>query len=85
MSMALKSLAAAAVLAALAACAHTKATDMADGNRGYAVSCGGGGSWSKCLVRAGRVCRSSGYVVSYGDEVDGELVVECKGKTSSQN
>jgi len=57
----------------------SRITYLADGSRGYAVSCGGfTQSWVTCLKRAGRLCRSNGYVVGYESEIDRQLVVRCK-------
>jgi hypothetical protein len=63
----------------LSGCVHTKNTYLADGNRGYSVTCSGiMSSWSGCLVKAGRMCGKRGYLIRYSDEVDREMLVECK-------
>ncbi len=67
-----------AALAALAGCSHSRLTYLADGKTGYAIRCDGMMTdWSACLVRAGRMCRKNGYLVSYSDEINRELLVEC--------
>ena len=63
-------------------CMHSRATHLADGQRGYSISCAAvGHKWTSCLVRAGRLCGERGYLVSYADEIERELLVECKGAT----
>lgn len=64
---------------ALAACGSTRATYVPDGRRGYVINCGGLlSSWSACLVKAGRACRSSGYDTIRGTEEDRSVLIACK-------
>jgi len=71
-------------LTALGGCVHSKATYLANGRPGYAIKCGSfTTSWTACLVRAGKMCHKSGYLVSYSDEVNRELLVECKSGADS--
>ena len=51
-------------------------TYLPDGRAGYAISCGQ--NWSNCVTKAGRLCRTKGYTVSYSDEVYGRMIVGCK-------
>ena len=65
--------------AALSACTHARATYLSDGQRGYSIRCAGWGSdWSTCLMRAGRKCGSHGYQIAYSDEIDRQLIVNCR-------
>jgi hypothetical protein len=66
-------------LAALCGCVHSKSTYLADGKAGYAIRCDSfTTNWASCLIRAGKLCRNAGYSVSYADEVNRELLVECR-------
>jgi hypothetical protein len=68
-----------AMAAALTGCTHAHQTYLADGQRGYSISCSGWGSdWSTCLIRAGRSCGPRGYRVDYSDEIDRRLIVRCR-------
>jgi hypothetical protein len=70
----------------LSSCTHSKAAYLSDGRAGYAVSCGGiGSTWTDCLVRAGRLCGAQGYSVSYSDEIDRRILVECGQVRSGHN
>jgi hypothetical protein len=65
-------------LTTLCACVHSKPTYLADGKPGYAIRCDSfTTNWASCLVRAGKMCRKAGYSVSYADEVNRELLIEC--------
>jgi hypothetical protein len=67
-------------LAAVAGCSSTRMTYLADGRKGYAISCRGlSQNWNSCLVQAGRLCRSKGYAVAYSDEFERELLIGCSG------
>jgi hypothetical protein len=71
-------------LIALTGCTSAKPTYLADGARGYVVSCSGWLSdWSDCLRRAGRVCRTAGYDVSYSDDIDHKMLVACRQPATS--
>lgn len=60
------------------ACQSVKTTYLADGRKGYMVSCHGPFKrWSDCVTQAGRLCQSQGYVVRYEDEFSRELIVAC--------
>jgi hypothetical protein len=56
-------------------CAHIKRTYLADGQPGYFVRCG---TWSNCLVKAGRLCGTRGFTPTYTDELDREMLLACK-------
>jgi hypothetical protein len=63
----------------LTGCTHSRMTYLPDGRAGYAISCSHFyQSWSSCVTKAGRLCRTKGYTVGYSDEVNGELIVGCK-------
>jgi hypothetical protein len=63
----------------LAACTHPRMTYLPDGRAGYAISCNRFyQNWSSCVTKAGRLCRTKGYTVSYSDEVNGQMIVGCK-------
>jgi hypothetical protein len=67
------------VILGIAGCASGKATYLNDGRSGYVVSCGGlWDEWSTCLVKAGKLCRQSGYDTVLSNQVESELVVACK-------
>ena len=62
----------------LLGCSSVKPTFLADGQKGYVVSCHGPlKSWSTCMQTAGKVCRSRGYTIHSGDEFAREMVVSC--------
>jgi hypothetical protein len=64
---------------ALASCGSLRTTYLADGTRGYAISCRGFlNSWDSCLVKAGRICGSRGYDTIEGDKYDRSLLIGCK-------
>jgi hypothetical protein len=63
----------------LAACSSVHSTYVADGRRGFVITCGGIlNSWSSCLVKAGRACGNHGYETIKGDEEDRSLMIACK-------
>jgi hypothetical protein len=63
----------------LSGCLHSHRTYLSDGKSGYSISCGGMfTSWTRCLVKAGRLCGKGGYSIPYSDEVNRELLVECR-------
>jgi hypothetical protein len=70
---------------ALASCtAGLRNTYLADGTRGYAISCRGFlNSWDSCLVKAGRICGSRGYEAIEEDKYDRTLVIGCKTSTTA--
>ena len=60
------------------ACTSVRATYLADGQKGYMITCSGPMKrWSSCVTRAGLVCGPRGYTVRYSDEIERELVVAC--------
>lgn len=62
----------------LCGCTSVRATYLADGQKGYMISCGGPMKrWSSCVTRAGLVCGPRGYTIRYSDEIERELVVAC--------
>jgi hypothetical protein len=64
--------------ASLMGCTHSRMTYLPDGRAGYAISCSHFyQNWSSCVTKAGRLCRSRGYTVSYSDEVNGQMIVGC--------
>ena len=64
---------------ALAGCGSTRNTYLADGSRGYAISCKGMlNSWDSCLVKAGRICGARGYDTIDDDKYDRTLLIGCK-------
>jgi hypothetical protein len=64
---------------ALASCAGVRTTYLADGTRGYSVSCRGFlNTWDSCLVKAGRICGMRGYDTIEGDKYDRSLLIGCK-------
>lgn len=66
-------------IALLCGCTHTRSVYLGNGHQGYNVSCRGlTRTWASCLARAGRLCGSRGYRVAYGDEIEGELQIECR-------
>ncbi len=63
----------------LVACTSARTTYLADGTRGYAVTCKGLlNSWDSCLVKAGRICGSRGYNAINEDQYDRTLFFGCK-------
>jgi hypothetical protein len=67
---------------ALVSCAGLRTTYLADGSRGYAISCRGFlNSWDACLVKAGRICGAHGYDVIEGDKYDRTMLIGCKTST----
>jgi hypothetical protein len=63
----------------LAACSSVHSTYVADGRRGFVVTCGGFlNSWSSCLVKAGRACGNRGYETIKGSEEDRSMMIACK-------
>ena len=64
---------------ACAACTSRHATYAPDGRRSYVITCDGFlNSYSNCLVKAGRACKSLGYEVLKGSEDDRDMLVACK-------
>jgi hypothetical protein len=69
---------------ALVSCASLRKTYLADGSRGYAVSCRGFlNTWDSCLVKAGRICGARGYDTIEGDRYDRTLLIGCKGPATA--
>ena len=67
------------VTSAIGGCVHSKHAYLADGHPGYWVSCKGlTHSWANCLVKAGRVCGAKGFAVGYSDEIERQLLIECR-------
>jgi hypothetical protein len=63
----------------LVSCAGERTTYLANGERGYSVSCRGLlNSWNSCLVKAGRICGSRGYEAINEDQYDRTLLFGCK-------
>lgn len=63
----------------LASCASLRTTYLANGNRGYSISCRGFlNTWDSCLVKAGRICGARGYDTVEGDRYDRTLLIGCK-------
>ncbi len=63
----------------LAACGSVHSTYVADGRRGFVITCGGFlNSWSSCLVKAGRACGNRGYETIKGNEEDRSMMIACK-------
>ena len=63
----------------LAACGSVHSTYVADGRRGFVITCGGFlSSWSSCLVKAGRACGNRGYETMKGSEEDRSMMIACK-------
>ncbi len=63
----------------LAACGSLRTTYLANGERGYAISCRGLlNTWDSCLVKAGRICGARGYDTIEGDKYDRSLIIGCK-------
>jgi hypothetical protein len=67
-----------AVSAALSGCS-THRTYLADGSRGYSITCRGFlNTWDSCLVKAGQVCGPHGYTTIRSSEFDRALLISCK-------
>ncbi len=63
----------------LVSCASERTTYLANGARGYSVSCRGFlNSWDSCLVKAGRTCGTRGYDIVNEDQYDRTLLFGCK-------
>ncbi|MGC1524143.1 MAG: hypothetical protein WA803_21580 [Steroidobacteraceae bacterium] len=63
----------------LAGCSSVHSTYVADGRRGFVITCGGFlNSWSSCLVKAGRACGNRGYETVKGNEEDRSMMIACK-------
>jgi hypothetical protein len=63
----------------IAACSSQHATYVADGRRGYVITCGGIlNNYGNCLVQAGRACGRGGYEIVEGGPDDRNLLVACK-------
>ena len=68
----------------VAGCTHARPTFLPDGNRGFSLSCGSVfNSWLGCLSKAGKRCGATGYTVTYSNEVDREMLIECNRHLSS--
>jgi hypothetical protein len=69
---------------ALVSCGSLRTTYLADGIRGYAISCRGFlNTWDSCLVKAGRICGPRGYDTIEGDKYDRTLLIGCKGPATA--
>ena len=69
----------------LGSCASERTTYLADGSRGYSVSCRGFlNSWDQCLVKAGRVCGSRGYNIINDSQYDRTLLFGFKSVTAGK-
>jgi len=68
------------IVLSLAACSSgVHATYVADGRRGFVITCGGFlNSWSTCLVKAGRACGNRGYETIKNSEEDRSMMIACK-------
>jgi hypothetical protein len=67
------------IVAGCAACTSRHATYAPDGRRSYVITCDGFlNSYSNCLVKAGRACKSLGYDILKGSEDDRDMLVACK-------
>jgi hypothetical protein len=63
----------------LVSCGGLRTTYLADGTKGYAVSCRGFlNTWDACLVKAGRMCGAQGYDIIESDKYGRTLLVGCK-------
>jgi hypothetical protein len=63
----------------LSACGSLRTTYLANGDKGYAISCRGLlNTWDSCLVKAGRICGSRGYDTIEGDKYDRTMIIGCK-------
>jgi hypothetical protein len=73
-------------LALVSCAAGVRKTYLADGGRGYAISCRGFlNTWDSCLVRAGRICGARGYELIEGDKYDRAMLIGCKtGSTAAK-
>lgn len=64
---------------ALVSCVSLRKTYLADGSKGYSISCKGFlSSWESCLVKAGRICGPRGYETIEGDRYDRTMLIGCK-------
>jgi hypothetical protein len=69
---------------ALVSCGSLRTTYLADGIRGYAISCRGFlNTWDSCLVKAGRICGPRGYDTIEGDKYDRTFLIGCKGPATA--
>jgi len=69
---------------ALVSCGSLRTTYLANGTRGYAISCRGFlNTWDSCLVKAGRICGPRGYDTIEGDKYDRTLLIGCKGPATA--
>lgn len=70
-------------LSTLAACGSMRTTYLANGVRGYSISCRGFlNTWNSCLVQAGRTCGPLGYDTITEDQYDRTLLIGCKRPTT---
>jgi hypothetical protein len=70
--------------AALVSCGGLRHTYLADGSRGYAISCRGFlNTWDSCLVKAGKVCGTRGYETIEEDRYGRTLLIGCHSSTSA--
>ena len=64
--------------AAITGCSSVKPLYLADGRPGYLIGCGGPlKTWTSCMVTAGKLCGSSGYVNRFGNEFERRLIISC--------
>jgi hypothetical protein len=68
---------------ALVSCSGLRTTYLADGSKGYAISCRGFlTTWDACLVKAGRICGARGYDTIEEDKYDRTLLIGCHSPTA---
>jgi hypothetical protein len=71
---------------ALVSCASLRTTYLANGDKGYAISCHGFlNSWDSCLIKAGRICGTRGYDIIEGDKYDRAILIGCKPTAAANN
>jgi len=73
------------LLLAASGCSSTTAVRLPDGQRGFAIACGGEErNWAKCYEAAGSKCGSEGYdIINPGSEQSGSaagqsLLFKCR-------
>jgi hypothetical protein len=63
----------------LVSCGSLRTTYLANGTKGYAISCRGFlNTWDSCLVKAGRICATQGYDTIESDKYGRTLLIGCK-------
>jgi hypothetical protein len=68
---------------AFVACSSQRATYLADGAKGYVITCKGYlNNWESCLIKAGKICRTRGYDTIRSEEYDRYLLIACKTTTA---